>query len=247
MYIFSGESSDTDTNRSDTSKEKKKKQVESKEGKNIDENNNTTECENINLSQDENVVSVELSTTAKKNKRKAPKMWKSDVGKTKRNKGEEYENVKGNVVPGKVFKDYNCLCPLKCSEQVSFESRRKNFEAYYGCGRSDMQTSYISGHIKCIDVDRRFRKGSPSKSRRQKSRYYYLDTDNGAKRVCKTVCVKTLAINSARIHRALIKMQSGCLTDLRGKHKAWNKGADSIKGYATYRKFSNICFSLLQI
>ena len=43
--------------------------------------------------------------------------------------------------------------------------------------------------------------------------------------------MKTLDNNSARIHKSLVKMQSGCLTDLRGKYKAWNKGAYSIKAH----------------
>ena len=45
----------------------------------------------------------------------------------------------------------------------------------------------------------------------------------GKKRVCKSMFLKTLCIDSARVHTALQKAESGNLVDQRGRHTAWNK------------------------
>ncbi|KAL4234360.1 hypothetical protein ACF0H5_006007 [Mactra antiquata] len=157
---------------------KKKKKLKSKKctDKNIDENNNSTIEENNN-------VTIQLEENDTTVQLESFTEYKTQANLTRQ-----------------------CLCPLKCWEVVLFEWRKKAFDAYYFCGSWDLQTAYINAHVKTFNVDRRYIKGSPSKSRRQKSRHYYMDTDNGPRRVCKNVFIKTLDINSSRIHRALEKM-----------------------------------------
>ena len=115
------------------------------------------------------------------------------------------------------------FCPLKCDQKVSCESRKKSFDMFYSNGSWETQTAFLVGHIKYTEVYRRYGKGSPSKSRRQNTRYYYLNDNGMKKRVYKRMFMKTLCLDSARIHRALQKTASGSLSDQRGKQHSWNK------------------------
>lgn len=216
---------------------------------NLDKPNTNANPNNQNQNsineQHENNNSIEREV-GKKRKRKAPENWKKNIRKKKRNSGEEYVTPKGETKAAKEFKDFTCFCPLKCSETVPVESRKKCFDKFYSCGSWEIQTMYIAGHVKSQAVFRRYGKGSPSKSRRQNTRYYYLDNADGRKkRVCKSMFLKTLCIDSARIHRALQKAESGNLIDQRGRHTAWNKldEADTeyvkthIASFPTYKSY----------
>ena len=179
-----------------------------------------------------------------KRKRRAPEKWKKNIRKKKRNSGEEYQTTKGVEKSGKEFKDFSCYCPLKCSDTVPVEYRKKCYEAFYGSGSWEVQTTYIAGHVKTHAVNRRYGNTSPSKSRRQNTRHYYLDSKEGRmQRVCKPMFLKTLCIDSARVHRALQKVNSGNIIDQRGRHSAWNKLAETdtnfvkqhIKSFPTFK------------
>ena len=176
-------------------------------------------------------------------KRGKSENWLKKISKMKRNKGEQYTSVTGKVKPEKIFKDFECFCPLRCPENVSLENREKFFDLFYSSGSWQTQTVYISGHVKRHHVHRRYGNGSPSKSRRQFTRYYYLDTDDTMKRVCKSMFLNTLGIDSARVHRAILKAKSGDVKDKRGKHVPWNKLDESsiekvkehIKSFPCYK------------
>ena len=178
------------------------------------------------------IISVEktLKVKSEENQKKLVK----NIRKMKRNKGEQYTSVTGKVKPEKIFKDFECFCPLRCSENVSLENRKKCFDLFYSSGSWQTQTVYISGHVKSHHVHRRYGNGSPSKSRRQFTRYYYLDTDDTMKWVCKSTFLNTLGIDSARVHRA----KSGDVEDKRGKHVPWNKlDESSIEKVKEHIKF----------
>lgn len=161
--------------------------------------------------------------TNKRKRKSAPDNWKRNIRKKNRSQGKSYTTVKGKQIASKEFEAYECLCPLKCSTNVPTSDRKSCFDTYYSCGNWDLQTAYINGHVKSYDVKRRYGAGSPSKSRRQCSRYYYLDCNRQSKRVCKNMFMQTLCVDTARIHRALVKAASGRITDNRGRHTAWNK------------------------
>ena len=112
IYFFSEKENDTD----DTEDEKSK--VEK-----TDINNNK-------------IVDVES-----KRKRKAPEKWKKNIRKRKRNSSEQYETARGVEKSGKEFKDFSCYCPLKCSDTVPVEYRKKCFETFYGSGSWEVQTT----------------------------------------------------------------------------------------------------------
>lgn len=97
--------------------------------------------------QHENNNSIEREVGSKR-KRKAPENWKKNIRKKKRNSGEEYVTPKGETKAAKEFKDFTCFCPLKCSETVPVESRKKCFDKFYSCGSWEIQTMYIAGHVK---------------------------------------------------------------------------------------------------
>ena len=190
------------------------------------------ESHNSNDGQKDENNNVTDEKTSSKRKRRAPENWKKNIRKKKRNSGEQYVTARGETKAAKTFTDFSCFCPLKCSETEPVESRKKCFDTFYSSGSWEIQTMYIAGHVKSQEVYRRYGKGSPSKSRRQNTRYYYLDnTDGRPRRVCKTMFLKTLSIDSARVHRALLKAESGNLIDQRGRHTAWNKREESDTEY----------------
>lgn len=76
---------------------------------------------------------------------------------------------------------------------------------------------------------------------RQKSRYYYLDSDQGSRSVCKQVFLNTIGIASAGIHRTLQKQACGRVSDQRGKQLPWNNLVDATKDHVKYHtNFFNI-------
>ena len=58
---------------------------------------------------------------------------------------------------------------------------------------------------------------------RKYTRYYYLKINQDKVRVCKAKFCKTLCIDSARVHRSMLKYKSNDLKDHRGKHTSSKK------------------------
>ncbi|KAJ8868197.1 hypothetical protein PR048_032006 [Dryococelus australis] len=124
-------------------------------------------------------------------------------------KGKEYINSKGAVVHAKEFKGFSC-------NKVSLEDKQKFHELCYNSEYWEKQTVLIVGAVKCRNVERR-RSGNKDKSKKQASRTSYMLPSDGDMKVCKNMFPGTLQIDSARIHRALLKVKSSTTSDLTGK------------------------------
>ena len=150
------------------------------------------------------VINRENIMTCKSRKRKVHvENWKKYKRKIKHARGEEYILTTGNTVPTKVNVAVNvdCMCPLKCSNKITSERQNQLREQFYEMADWSLQTAYICGQVKVSTVAKRYTKND--KSRRQRSKLYYLPDANGHDvRVCKGFFARVLALSDGRIARA---------------------------------------------
>lgn len=160
----------------------------------------------------------------RKNRFADPKVWKKNVRKHLRNSGESYVGVKGKIVPKKMCEDFDCHCRLKCSQNISYAERCKNFQKFYSNAAWETQTAILASAVKVVRIKR---KRKQQDSRRSETREYYLKSESNDVLVCKAMFMKTLDVNSTRIHRALLKAKNeNSFTDKRGKAKPANATSD---------------------
>lgn len=162
----------------------------------------------------------------KRQRRADPSRWERNIRKRKRASGETYINSKGKTVKGKEFVDYKCNCKFYCYNLVSVDVKKSFFDLFYTSGTWQNQVAIISGAVKSAPVNRVTKK--VGLSRRKMSRVYYIPSPNGDIKVCKEMFLGTLQIDSARVHRALKKINSGNTSDQRGKHTPANKFTSGI-------------------
>lgn len=176
----------------------------------------------LNVAQDPASITVPVEPQKKRRKRNHgnPREWKKNIRKEKRIRGETYISTTGVEVGAKIFTPYNCNCKLTCSEKVSVNERNIFFNLYWQSGSHEAQTAIISKCIKCRKTDR---KTSDDQSKREHSREYFIPANNIDVRVCKPFFLKTLQIDSAKVHRALKKVHLGDIKDKRGRHVPHNK------------------------
>jgi hypothetical protein len=153
--------------------------------------------------------------------KKELKKWNKSIRKDSRLKGEEYVTIKGKSIPAKKFNDYVCSCKCAC-HKINLQDRQKFYELYYNADTWEAQNSIIVGAVKCESITRRHTENKEH-CKRQCSRSFLLPMPGGDVKICKNMFMKTMQIDSARIHRALCKAKSSKLCDLRGKHVPHNK------------------------
>lgn len=68
----------------------------------------------------------------------------------RRDAGEEYINIKGKVVPSKMFIARDCTCQLKCKDNVPDEIQKKIHERFYGLKSWDAQTAWLGSTVKIV-------------------------------------------------------------------------------------------------
>lgn len=60
-----------------------------------------------------------------------PKNHKAFINKSRREKGQEYENYKGKLMQAKTFKSVICKCRLSCHLTVPQNEQKELFEEYW--------------------------------------------------------------------------------------------------------------------
>ena len=97
-------------------------------------------------------------------------------------------------VQAKELDNRPCQCTLRCFDKVPLEQRKKIFDNFWALGVFDVQTAYLSGCVKVLNVRKRYT-SSPLSSRRNFSRVFYVKNSRGVSiRVCKLLsCVFTLS------------------------------------------------------
>jgi len=148
----------------------------------------------------------------------------------KRNAGEAYTNTKEKANPGKQCKWVECKCHNNCSTTISFQERKKNFDFFYSNKNWETQTGIIQASVKVKTVTRRRQPEAEGAKKKSQTREFFLRSSNGVDvKVCKTVYLNSLGLDSARVHRALKKGREGTVEDRRGKHRPSNaKSAATI-------------------
>lgn len=143
-------------------------------------------------------------------KRKFPNQNRQ-IRKKKANTNQEHFNAKGNKVAIKEFLHFNCDCRRKCTEKISIEIRRAEFEKFWQAGSYETRCALIQGSVKEIKKKRSY----SANSKRQFSRQYYFSNVE----VCKNTYLKTLGISQTRIDFALSKLKANePINDKRGKN-----------------------------
>ena len=111
-------------------------------------------------------------------------MWKKNIRKKKRARGEEYVSTTGDIMHAKKFQPVECSCPLKCSSKIDCERQAVLNQKFYALGDWSLQNAFLYGQVKVSSIRHRYTKSA--QSRRQQSKFYYLGNSNGEDvRVCK--------------------------------------------------------------
>ncbi|XP_050534865.1 uncharacterized protein LOC126901948 [Daktulosphaira vitifoliae] len=74
-----------------------------------------------------------------------PKTWGRNIEKSKKTKGEEYVNTKGQLVAKNTLQP-PCSCRLKCSEKFTHEQRENIFKNFYNLPK-DSQMQFIASSV----------------------------------------------------------------------------------------------------
>ncbi|XP_072400529.1 uncharacterized protein [Diabrotica undecimpunctata] len=178
-----------------------------------------------------NVATTSGLVENKKSKKRSrePNMWKRNQRKLRRSKGEEYINVKGNIVERR-SRGGPCQCRFKCFEGISEETLDKIFTSFYEIGDKEQQDIYLGGLIQTRNVDRRRPKGGGGVPRGQ-TFLYKIKRGIFEKKVCKTAFMNIHAITKSRVERIATHMASQIVgpKDMRGRHETRpNKIPDQI-------------------
>ena len=127
-------------------------------------------------------------------------------------------------VQAKELDNRPCQCTLRCFDKVPLEQRKKIFDNFWALGVFDVQTAYLLGCVKVLNVRKSYT-FTPLSSRRNFSRVFYVKNSRGVSiRVCKTAFLRIHSISNGRLDRALRVTEGGSpLQDQRGRHPPANK------------------------
>ena len=128
--------------------------------------------------------------------------WKAVNSKKHRNSGQQYVSKRGQVLPAKVFKKYECKCKFTECSKLSEEELELSFQKFWEIGDYNLQNAFLSQQI--ISYNKKLtREQNPDKTSkpRLKSRNYFIV----GKKVCNGLFVQTFGINNGRLSRLLQK------------------------------------------
>lgn len=105
-----------------------------------------------------------------------------------RNKGEQYVNIADKEVKSRVC-SVLLDCKLKCHLRVTREDQVQNFKSYWSQGNCTKRKFFLKSLISIHPKTRRVGQGIKS---RRCTASYYLSTQSGKTKVCKTCFQMTL-------------------------------------------------------
>ena len=118
-----------------------------------------------------------------------------------------------------------CGCGLRCFEsQLCSEEL---FEGYWASGSFDIQSAYLCGCVKVLNVKRRY---SGQSSRGSHTRVYYVSNGAVSTRACKVAFLRIHGISNGRLDwaiRAHWKNSGSPSNDMRGHHIPANKTSET--------------------
>ncbi|KAL4083711.1 hypothetical protein QTP88_029027 [Uroleucon formosanum] len=87
-------------------------------------------------------------------KRKYTEQSRANI-KLLKNSNLSYYNYKNKKIDPKKFKDFDCVCPMKCVQKVSLEQRKLEFDNFWKIGEYTAQNAYIAALVNEIPIKRR--------------------------------------------------------------------------------------------
>ena len=88
------------------------------------------------------------------------------------------------LAKAKVYMEFDCKCHLKCTNKITDADRQKINDSFWTLSW-EAKTTYIAQSVK--------------------SHLHYLNVNGETIHICKKAYMKTLNVESARIHRAMQK------------------------------------------
>jgi len=167
-------------------------------------------------------LSIEkLAIHSSSRKRAGDKMkWKRNVKQVARQKGMEYVNCKGNIVPAKKANAEGNLCMgkchLKCNE-ITGQQKNGLFNSYYGLDENRKNT-YLFG---CKSAYKQKVSCTTAEKHRKYSFFYSVTVDGSRRRVCKAALCHIHVIGNKNVSLMCRQVASGQHTAhpiIRGKH-----------------------------
>lgn len=156
-------------------------------------------------------------------KRKYTEQSRANI-KLLKNSNLSYYNYKNKKIDPKKFKDFDCVCPMKCVQKVSLEQRKLEFDNFWKIGEYTAQNAYIAALVNEIPIKRRYAGTNSTHFKKQFSRKYNLNNIH----VCRKMFCETFNVSTCRINTALKKIHGRApLLDQRGvKNGGLNKIPD---------------------
>lgn len=144
--------------------------------------------------------------------------------KQARQRGLEYVNTVGNLIPEKTMLAIDCSCTLNCSQNERVPLYRHTFDHFKSIGNKQTQDTYLVSLI-FITVDE-------TRISRAKQITYNIRTSGALIQVCKSTFLAVHAITKSRVERIcdLVFKNNFAPRDLRGTHvNRPNQIPDDIK------------------
>lgn len=161
-----------------------------------------------------------------KKRSKNEQLWKCNLRKERKNKGQCYLSTRGQLVEGRQFRQAGCTgkCQYKCGSKVSMEQRVNIFHHYWDLGDYVKQREFIAKHIERVNKLKSTKRNVAS--RRQWTIQYFFTVDGERARVCRAFFLNTLSISEATVRVVLEKIHEGLpwgmgemFEDKRGRHQ----------------------------
>lgn len=128
-----------------------------------------------------------------------------DIRKRRANTNQNYVSAKGKLVNSRPFLgDYSCGCAKKCTEVLSVEERKAEFDKFWSAGCYEARCALIQGYVREIGKKRSY----SVTSKRIYTRKYFIKN----KEIYKQAFLNTFTISQAGIDNALKKKRNNLVT-----------------------------------
>ena len=177
---------------------------------------------------------------AEKTRFKKPENWIRIKHREARVRGESYVNRKGKLIKAKSIKP-PCNCRFQCTERITEEDRRRNFENHWGIADFALQKKFLFEHRKTEPIARRRARYEGARPRKYSTKYY-LDTYNedgtykSLEKVCEVMFCNTFDICKNNLRTLYNKVISGKVQDMRGTNRR-KQSAGHLKAIDFVKQF----------
>lgn len=164
---------------------------------------------------------------------KHPELWKVNLKKNARLRGEEYVGVGGKIVPAKAMGP-PCKCRMRCLEKIDESAREELHNIFWRTCSWEQRKQYVALSVKESPKQRtRCRGNVKSEHRRQVTFTYSLLLKGEFTTVCKCMFLSTFAVSEKFVRHVMDKKRTspgGVIgPDQRGRHTPKTKKSECVK------------------